>query len=170
VLERDARNRLHCANGPAMRYPDGWSIYAWHGVRVPQDLIEHPEAISVARIDSERNSEIRRVMIERFGLARYVQESGADVVCEDKDPLGFPRRLLRKPTRGNVPEITMVELTNSTPEPDGTRKKYVLCVHPELRPLLGDGRFGDPQKLTCHNACASTFGLRGEDYQPLVET
>ena len=31
-------------------------------------------------------------------------------------------------------------------------------------------RYGEPQKLTCHNAVASTFGLIGEEYAPEVET
>ena len=170
VLRRDASHRLHCADGPAMQYPDGWSIYAWRGMRVPKDLVEEPEKISVARIDTEKNAEIRRVMIERFGLARYVSESRSDVVHEDVDPLGFPRRLLRKPQRDGAPDLMMVELTNSSPEPDGSRKKYLLCVEPNLRPLLPNGEMGNSQELTCLNAVASTFGLSGSEYQPSVET
>lgn len=58
---------------------------------------------------------------------------------------------------------------NSTLEPDGSRKDYVLAVHPQLRPLFASG-FGQSQKFTCHNAVASTFGLRGEEYHPEMET
>jgi hypothetical protein len=48
-------------------------------------------------------------------------------------------------------------------------------VHPELRPLLdddeyGNPQFGEPQELTVRNAIASQFGLRGEEYAPEVET
>jgi hypothetical protein len=51
-------------------------------------------------------------------------------------------------------------------------KTYFLRVHPELRPLIDPEKrvYGEPQKMTCHNAVASTFGLRGEEYQPDVET
>ena len=66
--------------------------------------------------------------------------------------------------------LVMVEVVNSTPERDGTMKHYFLRVHPELRPLLGDQQLGDPQELTARNAVASTFGRRGEEYSPLVET
>jgi hypothetical protein len=59
---------------------------------------------------------------------------------------------------------------NSTPEPDGSVKTYFLRVHPECRPLLRDNQFGEPQQLTAHNAIASTFGLKGEEYSPSVET
>jgi hypothetical protein len=171
ALHRDDRGRLHCADGPALGYSDGWGIWSWHGVRVDRSLIEHPETITPALIDTQKNAEVRRIMIERFGIARYITESGAEVLHEDNDSLGFPRRLLRKPMGGELPDLTMVEVKNSTLEPDGTRKTYVLAVHPELRPLYPDGRFGGAQKeKTCHNAVASTFGLRGEEYRPEVET
>ena len=81
----------------------------------------------------------------------------------------LPRRLLWRDVADHDP-IVVCEVTNSTPEPDGTRKIYHLTVHHELRPLLDGDALGDAQKLTCHNAIASTFGLRGEDYQPAVET
>lgn len=63
----------------------------------------------------------------------------------------------------------MVRVVNSTPEPDGSHKRYMLRVHPELRPLLDEG-LGQPQKMTARNAVASTFGLRGEEYAPYAES
>jgi hypothetical protein len=35
ILARDYTGRLHCETGPACAYPDGWEIYARHGVRAP---------------------------------------------------------------------------------------------------------------------------------------
>jgi hypothetical protein len=64
----------------------------------------------------------------------------------------------------------MVEVENSTPEPGGERKVYFLRVHPECRPMLRDGSFGERQELTAHAAVASTFGLRAEDYHPHAES
>jgi len=40
VLRRNDRGQLHCVSGPAMAYPDGFSIYALNGVRVPEELAE----------------------------------------------------------------------------------------------------------------------------------
>ena len=34
-IKLDDRQRLHCETGPAIRYPDGFSVFAIHGVRVP---------------------------------------------------------------------------------------------------------------------------------------
>jgi hypothetical protein len=64
----------------------------------------------------------------------------------------------------------MVAVDNSTLEPDGTRKRYFLRVHPELRPLRADGTMGNPQTPTAHNAVASTFGMTGDQYHPVLET
>jgi hypothetical protein len=66
----------------------------------------------------------------------------------------------------------MVQVINSTPEPDGSSKRYYLRVHPECRPLPAKdgGPLGKPQRLTAHAAVASTFGRRSEEYAPLLET
>jgi hypothetical protein len=69
ALHRDDQARPHCADGPAIRYPDGWSVYAWHGIWVPADLIEGA-GWSVERMKSERNSVLRRCAGERHAAAR----------------------------------------------------------------------------------------------------
>ena len=53
-------------------------------------------------------------------------------------------------------EIGVVVATNSTPEPDGTVKRYALLVPPEHQ--------------TAHAAVASTFGLTASTYAPIAET
>lgn len=93
-----------------------------------------------------------------------MRDAAWEVVDADTDPLGQPRRLLRKG------ETLMVELTNSTEDAGGTRRVYHVFCHPELRPLLPGGGLGEPQALTAQNAVASTYGMRGEEYRPEVET
>lgn len=160
----DDRGRLHDADKPAMQFRDGYSVYAWHGVTVPADVILKPQDITVERIKGERNVEVRRVMLERYGFERFVADCGAKMI--HKDEFG---ELYRQDLEGDEP-LTMVRVRNSTPEPDGTFKHYFLAVHPELRPLLGGDTYGEPQELTARNAVASTFGLRGEEYKPGQET
>jgi hypothetical protein len=80
VLCRDDDGRLHCEYGPALSYIDGLSIFAIHGVRVPESVILAPEKQTIAEIEGENNAEIKRVRIERFGWQRYLTESGAAVV------------------------------------------------------------------------------------------
>lgn len=164
VLTVDAQNRPHNDHGPFCRWRDGTAIYAIHGVYVPGWIVECPGSITVDKIHEEANEEIRRIMIERYGLSRYVRDAQFEVVDADTDPLGQPRRLLRKDS------TVVVELTNSTVDADGTRRVYHVPCHPELRPLLPDGGLGDPQALTALNAVASTYGLMGFEYRLEVET
>src|SRR5207253_2987035 len=72
VVHRDDRGRLHCSDGLALAYPDGWGICAWHGVRVPDQVILTPRSLTVEQIRDEQNVEVRRVMLERFGQERYL--------------------------------------------------------------------------------------------------
>lgn len=46
----------------------------------------------------------------------------------------------------------------------------MIRVDPQCHPLLANNTKGTPQKITPRNAVASTFGLRGEDYEPYLET
>jgi len=159
VLRRDDRGRPHCADGPAIAWADGLEAFAWHGVAVEPWVIREPERITVATIDAEQNAEVRRVLVERFGEERLVREGGAELL--DSDVVGrlWRRRIDAEPTRWGPRReepVVMVEVLNSTPEPDGTRKTYFLRVPPKLR--------------TAREAVAWTFGLSGSQYRPEKET
>jgi hypothetical protein len=128
----------------------------------------------VAEIMAQGNAEVRRVMIDLYNdgdRGKFLRDSKAVVVHADVDELGLPRRLLRIDLPGDEP-IVQIELTNSTPEPDGTRKLYYLRVHPELRPLLSPTKreFGQPQEATCANAVASLAGMTGAQYRIATQT
>ncbi len=60
----DARGRLHSADGPALRYRDGWSYFAWKGTKVPAWTIEHPELITPELIGDEIDPVMRETMID----------------------------------------------------------------------------------------------------------
>ena len=196
VVTRDERGRLHCSDGPAVAYRDGYGLWAVHGVRVPQEVIEVPETLTAGRILDEPNAEVRRVMIERHGQEKFLRAAGAQVVDEDTDGLGFPRRLHRVQIPGDE-NLVMVEVTNSTPEPaevagyeyTGTEAAIyadgwdVGIVRP-VREVYAAGRHKTymlrvaPSLRTCQGAIASTWrypdGSRvfaeGRDYQLAAES
>lgn len=147
--------RIHSLTGPVVTFADGWKVYAVRGMRVPERFIEHPETIRSFEIQTEQNVELRRLMIERFGAARYLREIGAVVVDEDIDGVGKPRRLLRAEFTDDE-SLTMIELTNSSPGPDGTYRLYHLRVPPTMR--------------TCHEAVAWTFDMEPDAYRPVEES
>lgn len=186
-LHRDPENRLHNANGPAVKYRDGFSLYFFHGISVPEDIILDRSSITIERIENEANAEVRRVMIDMFGVAEYLKGTSAEKIHSDS--FGT---LWRKKIDGDE-DIMMVEVLNSTPEPkpkwdinkymtkaeyqkdlaywkEHMYKTYFLRVHPQLRPMKLDGTFGQPQKFTAKNAVASTFGKTGAEYNPSIET
>jgi len=150
VVALDVERRLHCEDGPAVLYPDGWAIYAWHGVRVPEKVILHPLDLTVGEISREENVEVRRVMLQQYGEARYLLDSGAKKLQEDRYGA-----LYRVEFRGDEP-LVMVRVVNSTLEPDGSAKTYWLRVPPEMQ--------------TARAAVAWSFDMIEQDYCPAIET
>ncbi len=154
AIRLDDQGRLHAEEGPALAYADGTEAWALHGIVVPQHVVREPDRIDIGEIDAQRNAEVRRVMVERFGAERLVRDGGAELVHEDATG-----RLWRRPLPGaqwGEQPIVMVEVINSTPEPDGSRKTYFLRVPPDTR--------------TARAAVAWTFGMSESAYQPSRET
>ena len=139
VLSIDDQNRPHAETGPFCRWSDGTSLYMWHGTRVPAWVLEHPERITVELIDAERNSEIRRCMLEKMGLQRYLSAAGSVVIDEDVDEGMQVMRLLKRNQapderpveRENTPLLAL-HLRNSTPDPDGSVREYIMRVPPNM--------------------------------------
>ena len=61
-LHMDSEGKLHNPSGPAVLYPDGFSVYAWHGVRIPETIIKSPHLITLDMIESETNNTVRDAM------------------------------------------------------------------------------------------------------------
>jgi hypothetical protein len=175
VLLVDEQNRPHCADGPSHRWRDGWSLYHWHGVRLLDYIIERPHEITIELIDREPNAEIKRVMIERFGMARYLLEGGARVLSHDSTGI-----LYRKDIPGDEP-LVMVRVLNSTPEPDGvmSREEAIETFGEAANAAVGapaGSRFKEysirvpPDIATARAAVAWTFNLPADEYAPELET
>jgi hypothetical protein len=148
VLRRDERGRIHSETGPAIAYPDGWSIYAWHGIRVPESVIEKRNEISVTAILKEQNTEVRRVMRNLYGNERFMQDAGAKEI--DAAP-SHKARLLTIHLPGDPVEIRMVELTCPS-----TGNKYMERVPPDVRSAI--------------EALSWRFNVKPAEYKPELET
>lgn len=149
-LHRDEAARLHRGDGPALAFPDGFALHAWHGMPVPAGFLDDLAGLTPRRIREEENAELRRVMLEHYGYDRYLEESGAQPVQRDEAGV-----LWRIELEGDEP-LVMVEVVNSTPEPDGTHRTYWLRVPPRTR--------------TAREGVAWTFGLDEAGYAPQRET
>ncbi|MFB7662988.1 DUF6745 domain-containing protein [Kitasatospora sp. NPDC056138] len=149
-LHRDEAGRLDRADGPALAYPDGFELHAWRGMPVPSDFLAGLAGLTPARIRDEENAELRRVLLEHYGYDRYLADSGAEPVHRDETGV-----LWRIPMPDDEP-VVMVEVVNSTAEPDGTFRTYWLRVPPGTR--------------TARAGVAWTFGVNEADYHPQRET
>ncbi len=148
LLRGDASDRLHDANGPALRFPDGWSMWAWKGIEIPGWMIARPQQITLEAIDAASNVQVRRCMIEIMTPQRYVALGGAVRVAEDETGVLWRKRWMASDA------WAAVEVINATPEPDGSRKHYFLQVPANMQ--------------TAREAVAWTYGLRADAYTRLV--
>lgn len=162
ICTLDETGRIHSDTGPAVRYRDGRPIYAIHGVRVPEQVVMAPDTLTATQIEAEKNAEVRRVMITRFGADRYMRGGLSATVLDHDERWGT---LWRKLRQGDS-DMLMLQVVNRSPEPDGSFRHYWLRIHPECRPLPTKAgmSLGEPQELSALNAVASTFGMRGADY------
>jgi hypothetical protein len=121
----------------------------WRGVPIDRRTAFSPETITAQEILHERNLAMRRVLLERMGLRRFIAEAQGEQLDADEDR-GGPRLLVRIPLDGEDDLVCVIVRCPSTGQ------QYVLRVPPQMR--------------TCRQAIAWTAGVDVEQYQPLVET
>lgn len=148
VINRDAVGRLHAANGPALQFADGWSGYFWKGIRVRQEYIEDPDAISLQTIEGQRDIFVRRCMIEILTPRRFIALGGARKVHQDQTGILWRRRWF------DGDNWAAVEVVNATAEADGSFQRYFLQVPPESQ--------------TAREAVAWTYGMAEHQYARLT--
>ncbi|MFZ1578338.1 MAG: DUF6745 domain-containing protein, partial [Nostocoides sp.] len=159
VMARDNQGRLHNPTGPAIEYADGFGVHAWHGTRVPADLITPGWDLPTAlRHD---HAEVRRCAIERIagqdGWAKIIVGAGWEQVGDAHPDPGNPGQTLAlyhvpaDRDGGLYPEpVRLLHCVNATVERDGTRHEFGLTVPAGI---------GDPVE-----AAAWTFGLTQNEY------
>lgn len=146
-LNLDNDDLPHCEDGLAIGYPDGWGVYAWHGVRVPEYVIMRPDEITPDKIMTEANAEVARVMIERYGQDNFIRDGGFTI--QQSDEYGDLYRV--EFDNGDEP-IVAVKVKDASSD-----REYFLYVPPHIR--------------TAHEGVAWTFGYDNpSDYNPLKET
>lgn len=138
---------LHNEAGPAVEYADGYSVYSWRGINVPQEWIEEKESLKPETALKWENMEQRRAACEILGWERILSELGSVSVNKDNDP--------------QIGELVEVEI------PDVGKEKF-------LRVQCGTGRMFalpvPPDMQTALQANAWTWGLEPHQYIPEIRT
>lgn len=159
---------LHNDKGPAIVWFDGIVYHYWKGTHVPAwAIITPPEKISVRQVDETWNVEVRRVLLERMGEHRYIQESGMKPI--DSDPR-FGTLYVKRFSNGRP--LCRLRVVNATPEPDGTYRVYWLPINPDLY----DGQAGWCAQAAAASTWRTTpggselFFANWHNYSPTIET
>lgn len=147
-IKLDEQNRLHCSDGPAILYRDGYTVYAWRGVRIPREWLAEPGSLTPQDALQWRNVEQRNAACQILGWDKILSALDAKVI--DEDPL---------PQFGTLLEAEL---------PDHGKQRF-------LRAKCGTGRdvvllIDDMSINTARAAGAYTYGIPVENYNPVVRT
>lgn len=149
AVHLDDEGRLHNTTGPAVEWANGDKYYLITGITVPKEWVEDPSSITAKTILEQRNVELRRILLSLKGLEAFAKEANSEVIDQDIDGGGEPRRLLRIPQRDDE-DIYLLHYSDASQNKEG-----FLRVPPTMR--------------TCHEAVAWTFGVEPDLYRPEVE-
>lgn len=141
VLKIDEQNRPHGQEGPSHRWRDGWSLYHWHGVAVPEHWIMNKETLTAKEAITWENIEQRRAACEILGWAKILRELDAKVINEDGDP-----------EIGTLVEVVLPDIGKEKflRVLCGTKREFALPVPPDMKTAL--------------QANAWTFGMDINDF------
>lgn len=84
-IKIDAQNRPHCENGPSHRWRDGWSLYHWHGVRIPARWIEQRNTLDPREVIQTKNIEQRAAGAAIIGWPRMAKALKRKIIDGDPD-------------------------------------------------------------------------------------
>ena len=145
LVKMDDQKRLHCETGAAISYSDGYSVYAWHGTRIPEEWIKDKSSITPEIALKWENTEQRRCAMEIVGWTNILKTINAKTVDKDEDP--------------QIGEL--LEVSHSA---IGDKEKF-------LKVVCGTGRVFalpvPPDMKTALQANAWTFGLDGNSLKKL---
>jgi hypothetical protein len=145
-IDRDEQGRLHSENRKAIQYPDGWGLYMWHGVRVTEKIIMHPEKLTKKDWMDEKNIEVRRCIQEKLG-ERFVKMLKGKTIHNGK--WGTLIEIDLKDDPDKVAHYVKVKDSS-------TKREYYLRTPPTI--------------MDADASVAWTFGLEVETYKPEVES
>ena len=71
----DSETRLHAEGEAAIQFADGYGLYYYHGVALPEKYGKvHPDRWQARWLLEEKNTELRRILIQAIGYNRICEE------------------------------------------------------------------------------------------------
>ena len=131
---------------------DGYGYGYGDGSGLKKFLSMIADKLEARWVLQEKNTELRRMLIEAMGADRFFSQLETEVVHNDIDLQGNPRTLLRfKTIDAQAGYLQAVRVVCPT-----TGRVYHLGVPPKVK--------------TCAEAVASTFKLTAKEYSPQRES
>ena len=72
--------QLHCPDGPAISWEDGYKLYFLNGVRVSEVFFMSDDELDPVLLLKEKNAEARREIIKKLGIKKVLQKLGAQEI------------------------------------------------------------------------------------------
>lgn len=127
VLKLDNESRLHCEDGPAVSWRDGYKLYYWHGTKVPENWIEDKDNLDPKLALTHPNIEERRCLAEIVGWEKVLTQTDPTLVDKASNPqIGTLYRV-------DLPDAPGSQFLKVA---CGTGRTFVLPVPPDMKTAL----------------------------------
>lgn len=159
LIEMDAMNRLHCEDGYALRFSDGYGQHWFEGVYFEPEVFDKffkVKDFNAKDILTLRNTEQKAVLIQHHGFDVVEAELKAKSILDVYEGVSV---VTGKPLRYELIDCLLEHsyFRFIKVEDHSTHKTVTLGV-----PI-------QPSTATCRGAIAWTFGLSEEEYFPEIE-
>lgn len=144
VVKND-KGQLHNPKGKSVEFRDGWGIYSLNGVRMKEEHVMTPaEKLEVSEIIKEKNVDVRRELIRKIGIERFIIKSDAKVIDKKGDY-----------------ELLSIKLSEEVPD-----ARYLKMKNPSIGIFHVEGVEGD----TVEQAINWRAGNIKEKWEPKILT
>jgi hypothetical protein len=90
------RDQLHNEEGPAIAWRDGVKLWVINNVDVDEQIVMKPETQTLKQITGEKNVEVKRLRITRYGWPKYLAGVGAKKIHGRVNPVEYTKESLYK--------------------------------------------------------------------------
>jgi hypothetical protein len=102
AMARNERGQLHREDGPALEYQDGWQLWRLRGVAVDEQIVMAPQTQTIEQLRGEKNEEVKRLRIERFGWPKYLAGINATRIDKRRNDIEGTRESLYRADGASV--------------------------------------------------------------------
>jgi hypothetical protein len=141
---------LHSTDSPAMAWRDGFKLYFLNGVKVTEEIVMTPaDKLNPMLIMTEKNAEVRRELVRKIGIARFIKKYGG-VTLDTWEKPGTEYKLLKLKVEGMRTDPLYLVMRNPS-----IGVYYAEGVHPDCKTVKealawrdGEDNYIEPDVLT----------------------